>query len=222
MSTWAPPDQRRLLDRGQRLPPGPPLLRRDRGAPSRDPLDFQSNPFLTSWEYKFNTKTTTGYIQDVWTVTDALKVNFGFKALKVENEVKSIVGAMNGKIESKDNFLPQVGAVYTWTTASSVRRLHREHGRLRLGRDLGPVRLAEPDRRRLHRQEPEAGNLQDLRGGVRYTTTASRAWRPSTTSSSTTAWTAPRTAPPILGLPAVLSNVGSVRPRASNWPASTA
>jgi iron complex outermembrane receptor protein len=81
-------------------------------APSRDPLDFQSNPFLTSWEYKFNTKTTTGYIQDAWSVTDALKVNFGFKALKVENEVTSIVGSVNGKIQSKDNFLPQVGVVY--------------------------------------------------------------------------------------------------------------
>ncbi|GGZ41616.1 TonB-dependent receptor [Asticcacaulis endophyticus] len=83
-------------------------------APSRDPLDFQSGAFFTQWEYAFNTKTTVGYVQDVWTVTDAFKVNFGFKSVKVENEVKTVTAAapMNGSLESKDSFLPQVGAVY--------------------------------------------------------------------------------------------------------------
>jgi iron complex outermembrane receptor protein len=33
-------------------------------APSRDPLDFQSNPFATQWEYSFDTKTTTGHLED--------------------------------------------------------------------------------------------------------------------------------------------------------------
>jgi iron complex outermembrane receptor protein len=82
-------------------------------APSRDPLDFQSNPFATQWEYKFETKTTTGYISDAWTVNDALKVNFGFKAIKVENSVTRVAGnPLAGTIESKDSFLPQVGFVY--------------------------------------------------------------------------------------------------------------
>lgn len=82
-------------------------------APSRDPLDFQSNPFFTQWQYAFETKTTTGHIEDEWTLSDALKVNFGFKAIKVTNGVKTVVGnALSGEIESKDNFLPQVGFVY--------------------------------------------------------------------------------------------------------------
>lgn len=82
-------------------------------APSRDPLDFQSNPFFTQWQYAFETKTTTGHIEDEWTLTDALKVNFGFKAIKVTNNVKTVVGnPLAGEIESKDNFLPQVGFVY--------------------------------------------------------------------------------------------------------------
>ncbi|MFN3229908.1 MAG: TonB-dependent receptor, partial [Asticcacaulis sp.] len=85
-----------------------------RNAPSRNSLDFQSNPFFTQWEYGFETSTLQAYVQDVWTVNDALKVNFGFKALKVENKVKTIAGtALNGKIQSEDSFLPQVGAVYT-------------------------------------------------------------------------------------------------------------
>ena len=85
-------------------------------APSRNPLDFQSNPFFTQWQYRFETKTTTGHIEDEWTVTDAFKVNFGFKAIKVTNNVKTVVGnPLSGEIESKDNFLPQVGFVYKAT-----------------------------------------------------------------------------------------------------------
>ncbi|MEW6391670.1 MAG: TonB-dependent receptor [Pseudomonadota bacterium] len=85
-------------------------------APSRNPLDFQSNPFFTQWQYAFETKTTTGHIEDEWTLTDALKVNFGFKAIKVTNNVKTVVGnPLAGEIESKDNFLPQVGFVYKAT-----------------------------------------------------------------------------------------------------------
>lgn len=82
-------------------------------APSRDPLDFQESPFATQWQYAFETKTTTGHIEDEWTISDAFKVNFGFKAIKVTNSVKTVVGnPLSGEIESKDNFLPQVGFVY--------------------------------------------------------------------------------------------------------------
>jgi iron complex outermembrane receptor protein len=80
-------------------------------APQRDSLDFMRNPFATQWEYAFKTTTTQGYLQDVWTVTDAVKVNFGFKSVRVENTAQTVVGAPNitGSITSKDSFLPQVG-----------------------------------------------------------------------------------------------------------------
>jgi iron complex outermembrane receptor protein len=82
-------------------------------APSRDSLGFQSNPFKTSWEYKFNTKTTVGYVQDVWTLSERLKLNYGFKAMKVENSVSTVTGsALSGKIKSDDSFLPQAGIVF--------------------------------------------------------------------------------------------------------------
>ena len=85
-------------------------------APSRNPLDFQENPFATQWEYGFKTKTTVGHIEDTWTITDAFKVNFGFKAIKVTNAVETKFGnPLSGQIESKDTFLPQVGAVYKLT-----------------------------------------------------------------------------------------------------------
>lgn len=82
-------------------------------APSRDPLDFQENPFATQWQYAFDTKTTVGHLEDAWTITDAFKINFGFKAIKVTNKVQTVVGApLTGEIESEDSFLPQAGFVY--------------------------------------------------------------------------------------------------------------
>lgn len=82
-------------------------------APHRDSLGFQKNPFYTQWEYAFNTRTTQAYVQDVWTVTDALKLNFGFKSLETRNTVHQTVGGtIDAKLTSKDTFLPQLGAVY--------------------------------------------------------------------------------------------------------------
>ncbi len=84
--------------------------------PTRDALDFQENPFFTQWQYRFETKTTVGHLEDEWTISDAFKVNFGFKSIKVTNAVKTVVGnPLAGAIESKDNFLPQVGFVYKAT-----------------------------------------------------------------------------------------------------------
>ena len=82
-------------------------------APHRDSLGFQSNPFYTQWEYAFSTKTTQAYLQDIWTVTDAFKVNFGFKSLETTNKVtQKVGGTIKAELKSKDSFLPQIGAVY--------------------------------------------------------------------------------------------------------------
>lgn len=98
----------------------------DRNAARRSFTSFQTNPFFTQWAYAFATKTTQLYLQDTWQVTDALKVNAGFKSLKVENAIRTTtinnaaptVGAdsnLNGTIEAKDDFLPQIGATYKLT-----------------------------------------------------------------------------------------------------------
>ena len=80
-------------------------------APQRSSLKFMSGPFATQWAYSFNTTTEQAYLQDLWTVTDAVKVNFGFKAVRVENKASTLQGApvLSGSIKSRDGFLPQVG-----------------------------------------------------------------------------------------------------------------
>lgn len=93
----------------------------DLAAPKRDPLGFQSNPFKTSWEYQFNTKTTNLYVQDVWTINSAVKINYGFKSLQVTNRVHTIAGSsMEGKLKSSDSFMPQLGAVFTVNPQNEV------------------------------------------------------------------------------------------------------
>jgi iron complex outermembrane receptor protein len=83
-------------------------------ASPRGSLDMLSGPFQTDWAYSFNTKTKHAYLQDVWTINDQLKINFGFKAVNVKITSKTVTGApvINGSITSKDSFLPQVGATF--------------------------------------------------------------------------------------------------------------
>lgn len=84
-----------------------------RGSIGRDSLEFQEHPFFTQWEYAFNTETKQFYLQDVWTVTDALTVSAGFKSTDVQNSARTIVGDdKTGDIDAKDNFLPQAGLTY--------------------------------------------------------------------------------------------------------------
>jgi iron complex outermembrane recepter protein len=76
-------------------------------------LTFPKNPFYTQWEYKFNTVTHVFHIEDTWRITDALKLNFGFKTQKVNNAAHPIVGSIGGKIGTDTGFLPQAGVNYT-------------------------------------------------------------------------------------------------------------
>jgi iron complex outermembrane receptor protein len=82
-------------------------------APTRDFLKFQSNPLLTQWEYAFNTETTQLHVKDLWQVSDALRLEFGFKSVQVDVDARTIVGAnKTGKISTEENFLPQAGFVF--------------------------------------------------------------------------------------------------------------
>lgn len=89
----------------------------NRAAPQRDALKMQRDPFRTDWEYDFKTTTWKFWLQDNWTVSEALSVNFGFASLRVENEATTVFARTaslnkNGTIEAEENFLPQAGARY--------------------------------------------------------------------------------------------------------------
>ena len=80
---------------------------------NRSSLSFQTNPFFTQWEWQFTTKTYQWHLQDTLQVTDAFKINVGFKALDVKIDATPVAGtAFAGSIDSKKNFLPQAGFVW--------------------------------------------------------------------------------------------------------------
>ena len=84
-----------------------------RAANTRNSLDFLANPFFTQWEYDYETETRLFYVQDSWSVTEALTINAGFKSLSVENSATTVTGEnKTGTIKAEDNFLPQVGVAW--------------------------------------------------------------------------------------------------------------
>jgi iron complex outermembrane receptor protein len=84
----------------------------DQDTPSRDPLHFQSDPFATQFDVKYNTETMMYYVSDKLTLGD-LTLSGGWKGYKVTNNAIPIEGVLvSGEIEAKDWFLPQAGALY--------------------------------------------------------------------------------------------------------------
>ncbi|PXA80491.1 TonB-dependent receptor [Caulobacter sp. D4A] len=182
-------------------------------APSRDPLDFQANPFATQWQYRFETKTLTGHIEDSWTVTEALKINFGFKAVKVENSVETVVGsALSGKIESKDTFLPQVGFVYDLGSGLEFFGGYTENMAAYVSAaTAGPFASQSQTVVDYVAKTLNPESSKTFEAGARYHRGPFQGVVAVYDVNFEDRLLSASTASPILGLPAVLSNVGSVK-----------
>lgn len=82
-------------------------------APTRSFDEFQRNPLLTQWEYDFTTDTLQFHVQDSWQLSDALRLEFGFKSVQVDIDAETVVGDnKTGSIETDESFLPQIGFMY--------------------------------------------------------------------------------------------------------------
>jgi iron complex outermembrane recepter protein len=100
-----------------------------RAANNRSSLNFMANPFFTQWAYRFDTSTLQFWVQDNWSVSDALTVNLGFKSVRVTNEVTTTTinngaptaaNGISGKLRTSEAFLPQVGFKYELSPTSNV------------------------------------------------------------------------------------------------------
>lgn len=186
----------------------------DRAANNRDPLDFQSNPFKTRWNYAFNTKTTQFSVEDNWTVTDALKVNFGFKSLKVENSARFLGGygplVNSGSIQSKDNFLPQVGLNFKVNEDNEVFGSYTENMRAFVSAaTAGPFSTTQPGFDAIKSKlKPESSKT--LEAGWRFKTEAVQGVIAAYHVKFEDRLLATAVGAGVAGNPSVLSNVGSV------------
>ena len=84
-----------------------------RTTPGRDHTKFQRNPFFTQWLFDFNTDTLQYYVQDKISLGD-LTINLGWKGFEVNNEANPTIsgGRAAGKIRSRDWFQPHAGVAY--------------------------------------------------------------------------------------------------------------
>ncbi len=184
--------------------------------PSRDPLGFQANPFFTQWSYAFTTNTTVGYVQDVWTINDAFKINFGFKALKVENEVSTLAVSdptrtMAGKLKSQDSFLPQIGAVYDINPDLQLFAGYTENvGAFVSAATSGPFAAQRQSVVNYVAANLDPESSKTFEGGLRFRGERFKGVLAVYHVQFDNRLLAASTAAPILGLPPVLSNVGSV------------
>ncbi len=76
-------------------------------------LEFQRNPFFTQWEFDFSTETLQYYVQDKVDL-GALTINVGWKGFRVSNQANPVIadGRAGGSIRVEDWFQPHVGFAY--------------------------------------------------------------------------------------------------------------
>ncbi|TAA20178.1 TonB-dependent receptor [Pseudoxanthomonas winnipegensis] len=79
-----------------------------------DVTDFLSDPFRSDFLTDLTTITNQVSLSDRWSVNDRLTLDAGFKGAKVRNGIVTRAGTpfINGRIEAKDWFQPQVGAAW--------------------------------------------------------------------------------------------------------------
>lgn len=81
-----------------------------RAAPDRDLTEFQSDPFLTQWEFDYDTTTLQYFVEDVISFGPA-KLTLGWKGFKVTNKADPVIKGplAEGEFEFSDWFQPHVG-----------------------------------------------------------------------------------------------------------------
>ena len=89
--------------------------------PGLDHTKFLTNPFFTQWLFDFNTDTLQYYVQDKISLGD-LTINLGWKGFQVNNESDPrIQGSLAaGKIKSQDWFQPHAGVAYKMTDKAEI------------------------------------------------------------------------------------------------------
>ena len=180
-----------------------------------DFLDYYSNPFKTQWQYHFNTKTYQFHLQDTWRITPALKVNYGFKSVVVDNHATTVSGSpdINGSINASNGFLPQVGAVYALNHSNEIFADYQENMRsFQSAATAGPFSTTQAGFNAIKNSlKPEMSDTEEV--GYRFhnrtvqATLAAYYVEFSNRLLTTTAGAG------IVGNPSVLTNVGSVTSR---------
>ncbi|MDP1028781.1 TonB-dependent receptor [Sphingomonas sp. KR1UV-12] len=84
----------------------------DGTTPNRNVRDFQSGSFFTQWNGKYDTETLQYHVADTLDL-GRLTLSGGWKGMQVKNSANLLTGSLvAGRIQARDWFLPQVGALF--------------------------------------------------------------------------------------------------------------
>jgi iron complex outermembrane receptor protein len=101
----------------------------DSAPPNRNARDYQDNPYRTQWDGKYDTETLQYHVADTLDLA-SLTLSGGWKGVRVANRANLRVGTLvAGRIDAKDWFLPQVGAVYHLNGGSELFASYTENMR---------------------------------------------------------------------------------------------
>jgi iron complex outermembrane receptor protein len=179
------------------------------------PYDFLSNPFSTQWQYKFKTTTNQYWLSDDWAVTDALTVTAGFKGLRVSTAGTPLVGAdvmPSGTVESKKNFLPQVGANFKLSSTDELFTSYSKNMRAFQGAATGTTPFATTiDGFNAIKNSLKPETSDDFEGGWRTHHQLYEATLAAYLVNFHNRLLSVQSGSGIVGNPVVLSNVGGVR-----------
>jgi iron complex outermembrane recepter protein len=184
-----------------------------RTAPNRDLTNFQRNPFFTQWLFDFNTDTLQYHVQDKISLGN-LTINLGWKGFQVNNEASPRVqGALAaGKIRSKDWFQPHAGLAYRLNDKAEVFGGFTQVTRAFVSSATsGPFSTTQAGFNALIARglKPEESDTYEL--GVRYNDTIFNGVIGVYYVNFRNRLLGVQTGAGIVGNPAILQNVGSVR-----------
>lgn len=187
-------------------------------------LQFPSNPMATQWAFAFNTTTLVFHLQDTWKITDALKVNFGFKTQTVNNGAHFLANQVTepfksslastqftgGKIKTDNGFLPQAGVNYQIDDSNEVFADYSKNQRAFVSAATnGPFSTTQPGFDAIKNTlKPETS--QTVEAGYRFNGEKLEALIAGYYVMFKNRQLATQAGAGIVGAPSVLSNVGSV------------
>lgn len=183
-----------------------------RTEPGRSFTAFQSNPFVTQWNYEFDTETLQYYVQDTIDL-GALTINIGWKGYRVTNEATPIVAGnlASGRIKVEDWFQPHVGFAYELGDNAELFGGFTQVTRAFVSSSTsGPFATTQAGFNAIRDTlEPETSETWEL--GVRYNSSTFNGVLAVYYVDFSNRLLGLATGAGIIGNPAVLQNVGSVR-----------
>lgn len=179
---------------------------------SRSFLKFQTNPFFTQWEFDFNTKTYQYFVEDKIDL-GALKFDFGWKGFRVENQATPVIsgGRAAGSIAVEDWFQPHAGLTYDTGSAQLFAGFTQATRAFPSATTAGPFATTQAGFDELKKAglKPEKSNTYEV--GVRYNTPIINAVLAAYWVDFSNRIISFSNGAGIVGNPAILRNVGSVR-----------